>query len=344
MVNERLIRAAEQEVRDLERKYSESVATLRLRIPRSTFRGLHILLGQIDGIPVVEVDMERRSKIEGDRVQKKAVYNGQEYVLLCRDLPWYGYGPMRRAVRVSTPEMPHVFGVPRVVGYDQTEIGIYVQPESLALAQKRHTEEVLYDYPAIQVGINQLKGLNISPDFVYRIDAQMDLKLGKNRLMDHAVFVKPVTNGTDYGGRRFELPEELTEFQITHLKGPLINLKDFYEGAAKRPDRLEDIREAIGAVCYLSTRGHRWDVHTYSFRFNKVLSNQEVAAALQRLGKVKGNSYMLTLFRLSDQLRELVNIPLDQAIPSSLVKRYVEQDFPADQSPVDERYLSLSIF
>lgn len=347
MVNETLVRA-EQEVIYLEQRYSNSIQALRPQLSRLDpvmtiyRRERYALLGQIDGVPIVEVDRDRSRKGEEDKVEKRVLYGGSEYAWVCSNLPWYGYSPMRRAVRLNSTEMPHVFGIVEASEDTPTEIGIYIPQETLALARRRHAEEVLKDYPAIQIDSDQLKGLNISPDFVFRIETEVALETDKSELSNHGVIVKPVVDGREYNDGNYGLPKELTEFQIRYLEGPRVSLADFFAG--RRDGGLEALRESIGATCYLSFAEYDHGLRNYSFRFNRVLSNQEIAAALQKLGKAKDSSYLLTLFRLSDQLRELVNVPLDQAIPSPLVKRYVEEDFPADQSSGDERYLSLSMF
>lgn len=154
------------------------------------------------------------------------------------------------------------------------------------------------------------------PLALYEVRSEIKLtSIDRDIAPTRSVKVRPVTDSRSYTyDRDFGFPDQVTEFYIDNLVAPGISFKDFFMG--KRNNLLERIREAIRATAYTSIAGYEEGPCDFLFRFNKVLSNQEIGQTLQRLGEPQNGVYNVTLYRLSARLRELINLPLGNAVRS----------------------------
>lgn len=323
------IRLAEQEIRDLEAGYKNTIALSRTKIDlwnseiNTQRKKPFVGLGEIGGVELIEVGVEEGFKNIPDSLAKKCAYNGQDYSWLTSVLPrLYGWSSMKRAIRLNNEGFPHVFGIAQKGEYSPTEIGIFVPSNSLVASRRRHEGEILKDYPTVAVSLEEIRRLNLSPDFTYRIEAQIDVPaVSSKNLLRRDVTVKPVVDGTNYCyGKKLGFPAQVTEFYIDDLEAPRINLGDFAQG--RKHPILEKIRTTIGAAAYQQTAGNEEGPSDYMFRFDRLLTPKEIADALEQLGNPQNSPYHVTLHRLNEKLRELVNLPLHRATPSPRAKSY----------------------
>lgn len=353
-MKQEIIRQAEQEVRDLEKSYENTIKNLRPKMNRwdyqtGTYRREEFaVLGEIDGVDVIEVDKLPGGKNEYDSLSTSCKYKDQDYLWACSSLPWYNYNPMKRAVALNQQGLPHVFGIVQEGEYNPNEIGIYVPQDSLVEMRRLYVQEVLRDYPSLLINLEQIRNLNISSDFISNIHSSLKLNAIKNsKPLHHKVMVLPTEDGSAYTYDKTEAskwPEITTELEIGRLRAPEITLTDFSNGS--RHDLLEMIRESIGAAAYYDVGGYGNGLQDFKFRFNHILSNEEIARALGCLGEAKKHLYQITLHKLTPKLRDLINLPLDKSTPSKIVRSYIDNDSKILKNPwgPEQYYNSICIF
>lgn len=312
---------AEQEVVGLEQRYWNTLGNLQPKEPswdsitRTYRRERFAVLGTLDRVPIIETYQTGGGYKSERELAPNCSYDGRLYSLLT-GVRARNAMALVRAIRLQDQGLDHIIGV--VEGNDLYggTLGIYVPSGVLEPMRNKHAEEIIRDYPSFTCNPAQIENLNISPSFVYEVRSKIKLaSIDRDTAPTHSVKVKPVTDGWSFTqGRDFGFPDQVTGLYIHDFAAPGISFKDFFDG--KRDSLLERIRKDIGATAYTSVAGYEEGPCDFLFRFNKVLSNQEIGQALQRLGESQNGVYSVTLHRLSNRLRGLINLPLDNTVRS----------------------------
>lgn len=318
------IQIAEQEVRDRESRFSHIIGELRPK--DSSFFARRILpspLGEIEGVQILEVPVLTGDKNEFDKVAEEFTYQNREWVRICSDLPWYGWEPMKRASKFAKQGDVYAFGITDATS-NSREIGIYVPREDVETARKKHVDAVLVNHPSVSISLDQLRKLNLSPDFIEAIslpDSTLASELSDRK---HKVLVLTDENGSDYSyGSTWN--SKVTDVSIFKIQTPArVGLPESL--VRKEGDVLDKIRELIGAQGYAETAGDNEGLQAdYLFRFNRVLTCEEIAQVLTKLiPDIQERAIGFSLKRFTPDLAGLINIPLEGAVPSEQVQNMME--------------------